>query len=274
MTDRPTREACFESTLSNAGPKDLGARQMAIKYAPLVTDSLAKQIAESIRSAIADGSLKADDRLPTEEELARRFEVSRPTIREALKRLAAQNLIRSRRGPTGGNFVNRPNQEEVGSSLATALALLVGLGEFGLSDVLEARYELEVVCARLAAERRADAELAIMAAEIGVQAEATLSDEDFCASDVRFHRALVDATHNPVIEFVMFAVIEALQPIENMVVFRFRDRQAIVAQHRKVLRAVEARDAAGAVAAITEQMTYLREAVAAAQDWRRQRDNA
>ena len=247
---------------------------MALKYAPLVTDSLAKQIAESIRGAIADGSLKADDRLPTEEELARRFEVSRPTIREALKRLAAQNLIRSRRGPTGGNFVNRPDREEVGSMLATTLALLVGLGEFDLSNVLEARHELEVVCAQLAAERRTDAELAVMATEIEVQTEATLSDEEFCTSDVRFHRALVDATHNPVIQFVMFTVIEALQPIENMVVFRFRDRRAIVAQHRKLLRAVEAQDAAGAVEAITEQMTFLHEAFAAAQEWRRRRGDA
>jgi len=73
---------------------------MAIKFEPLVTESLAKQIAENIREAIMTGSLKVDERLPTEEELAARFEVSRPTIREALKRLAAQHLIRSRRGPT------------------------------------------------------------------------------------------------------------------------------------------------------------------------------
>lgn len=245
---------------------------MAIKYPPLVTDSLAKQIAESIRGAIADGSLKADDRLPTEEELARRFEVSRPTIREALKRLAAQNLIRSRRGPTGGNFVNRPDQGEAGSMLATASALLVGLGEFEMPDVLEARYELEVICARLAAERRENVELAAMAAEIALQTDDSLSDEDFCASDVRFHRALVDATHNPVIQFVMFAVIEALQPIENMVVFRFRDRLATVSQHQRLLAAIEARDVGAAIAVITEQMTDLRHSFAAAQDWRRQRE--
>jgi len=246
---------------------------MAIKYAPLVTDSLAKQIAESIRGAIADGSLKADDRLPTEEELARRFEVSRPTIREALKRLAAQNLIRSRRGPTGGNFVNRPDQGEAGSMLATASALLVGLGEFEMPDVLEARYELEVICARLAAERREQAELAAMAAEISLQTDTALSDEDFCASDVRFHRALVDATHNPVIQFVMFAVIEALQPIENMVVFRFRDRHATVAQHQRLLTAIEARNVDAAITVITEQMTALRHSFAAAQAWRRKRES-
>ncbi len=70
-----------------------------LKYEPLITASLAKQIAEMIRQSITDGTLKADDQLPTEDALAKQFQVSRPTIREALKRLAAQSLIRSRRGP-------------------------------------------------------------------------------------------------------------------------------------------------------------------------------
>ena len=82
---------------------------MVIDYKPLTTESLPKQIARQIRQAIVDGRLRADDRLPGEEELAERYGVSRPTIREALKRLAAQNLIRSRRGPAGGTFVNRPS---------------------------------------------------------------------------------------------------------------------------------------------------------------------
>ena len=83
---------------------------MAINFQPLVAESLAKQISQNIRNAIMDGSLKVDEQLPTEEVLAKKFNVSRPTIREALKRLAAQNLIRSRRGPTGGTFVKQPSQ--------------------------------------------------------------------------------------------------------------------------------------------------------------------
>ena len=56
---------------------------MAIKYAPVMTQSVAKQIADQIEESIVDGRLKADDRLPTEHELADQFAVSRPTIREA-----------------------------------------------------------------------------------------------------------------------------------------------------------------------------------------------
>lgn len=242
-----------------------------LKYEPLVTASLAKQIAEKIRQSITDGTLKADDQLPTEEKLAKQFQVSRPTIREALKRLAAQSLIRSRRGPSGGTFVNRPSPEEISSNLTTATALLVSLGVFEVSDVLEARHELEVICARLATKRDAEAELRVMAKEIETQKNSALSDIDFCASDVRFHRAMADASHNTVLQFVMFAVIEALQPIENMVVFRFRERREIVKQHEKMLAALKARDTEAAVAAVAEQTEYLRERFDAAQKWRRQR---
>ena len=69
---------------------------MAIDFKPLQTKSLASQIADRIRQSIVEGRLGADDRLPGEEQLAKQFGVSRPTIREALKRLAAQHLIRSR----------------------------------------------------------------------------------------------------------------------------------------------------------------------------------
>ena len=105
---------------------------MTIDYQGIVAHGLAIQIAAKIRAAILEGHLRVDERLPTEAELGARFGVSRPTIREALKRLAAQNLIRSRRGPSGGNFVNQPSNQEARLAVANAASLLVSLGEFSL----------------------------------------------------------------------------------------------------------------------------------------------
>lgn len=245
---------------------------MAINFQPLVAESLAKQISENIRNAIMDGSLKVDDQLPTEEVLAQKYNVSRPTIREALKRLAAQNLVRSRRGPSGGTFVNRPSQEELRSSLTGATMLMVSMGEFGLSEIAEARRELELTCCRLAAEQRDDEHLQTMADEIERQNNPATSDVEFCASDVRFHRAMVDATKNPVLQFVMFSVIEALQPATNLVIFRFREREKIISQHERIYAAIKAQDAVAAEEAMAEQMNYLCEQYAQAQEWRRERD--
>ncbi|MEM7024165.1 MAG: FadR/GntR family transcriptional regulator, partial [Pseudomonadota bacterium] len=239
-------------------PANVGAGEsMSITYKPVNATSVTKQIAEQIKASILDGRLKADDQLPTEHDLAEQFGVSRPTIREALKRLAAQNLIRSRRGPSGGTFVRRPTEQEVRANLISEATLLVSFGEFDLSDIAEARHELERLCGRLAAERRNETHIETMAEEIDKQRTESLSDEEFCASDVRFHRALVDATGNPVLQFVMSTVIEALQPIENMVIFKFRDRKKVTRQHEKIFRAIKAGDPDRTEAAITEQMTYL-----------------
>ncbi|MGC8537156.1 MAG: winged helix-turn-helix domain-containing protein, partial [Rhizomicrobium sp.] len=61
-------------------------------YRPIVTTSMATQIADVIQQAILDGTLRINERLASEEELAAQFGVSRPTVREALKRLAARHL--------------------------------------------------------------------------------------------------------------------------------------------------------------------------------------
>ena len=244
---------------------------MNIDFEPLETKSLARQIADRIRQSIVAGELGADDRLPGEAQLAEQFGVSRPTIREALKRLAAQHLIRSRRGPAGGTFVNRPSQQQLRDSLTGAAIVAVSMGEFDSRDIAEARRELELLCCRLAAENRKPEHLAAMAAEIEVQRDPTLSDEDFCASDVRFHRALVDATGNKMLQLVMFSVIEALQPVINMVVFRFRERGQILGFHVRILDALTSADVDAAAEALSEQMRYLEEQLAVAQRSRRER---
>jgi GntR family transcriptional regulator, transcriptional repressor for pyruvate dehydrogenase complex len=231
---------------------------MSIDYDGLVTQDLARQISEKIRDAILEGRLQVHERLPTEEELAVRFNVSRPTIREALKRLAAQNLIRSRRGPAGGTFVTRPTHDEARATVANAATLLVSMGEFALPDIAEARQALELVCCELAAKRRTDGQLAAMAAEIERQRDPQSSDVDFCASDVRFHRTLVEAAGNPALSFAASSLLDSLQPAVNLIIFRHRDRKQVAAQHERILNALTARDGAAAGVALTDYMNALR----------------
>lgn len=245
---------------------------MGIEYKPLTTESLTKQISQQIRQAIVEGRLRADDRLPGENELAQRYGVSRPTIREALKRLAAQNLIHSRRGPTGGTFVKRPNQQELQEALTTAAMLGVGLGEFDLADIAQARRELELICCRLAIQNTDPVQLAKMAKELEIQTKGNLSDEAFCASNIRFHRALVDASHNRILQLVMVTVIEALQPVMNMVVYKFRKRAVIIDQHQRLLSALQAGNADATYEVLNEQMDYLTKQFAAARAWRQAKE--
>lgn len=229
---------------------------MAIEYGSINKEGMSKQIADAIRTAIMEGKLVVDERLPSEMELAQRFGVSRPTVREALKRLAAQNLIRTRRGSSGGVFVNRLSWSEAHESLFTTATLLLGMNEIPFETVAEARYTLEAACLPLACERREKTHIAAMRKEIELQRGDDISDEEFCASDVRFHRTLVEATGNPVLSFQMVGVIDAMQPLMNMITYRMRVRTRIADLHGEVAHSIEERDPAGASTALYSLATY------------------
>jgi DNA-binding FadR family transcriptional regulator len=214
-----------------------------MKIDPASTADLSAQIAAAIRDAIVSGTLIVDERLPSEAELAEQFKVSRPTVREALKRLAAQSLIRTQRGATGGAFVNRLSFEQAYPQQITTSTLLLSMNAVSFETACEARYALERACAPLSAARRTADHLATMRAEIGRQGRPGLTDEDFCASDVAFHRALVDGASNPVLSYQLAGAVEAMQPLMNMVTFTARDRARIVLLHTAIADALDAQDA-------------------------------
>jgi DNA-binding FadR family transcriptional regulator len=214
-------------------------------------EDLSAQIATAIREAIVSGKLIVDQRLPSEAELADQFSVSRSTVREALKRLAAQSLIRTQRGATGGAFVNRLSFEEAYAQQVTTSTLLLSMNAVSFETACEARYALERACAPLSAQRRTPDHLATMRAEIHRQSQPGLTDEAFCASDVTFHRALVDGAGNPVMSYQLAGAVEAMQPLMNMITFTARDRARIVALHGDIADAIEAQDGAKTAAGLT-----------------------
>lgn len=227
-----------------------------MKIDPKKNTDLSAQIAQAIREAIVNGDMIVDERLPSEAELAEQFEVSRPTVREALKRLAAQSLIRTQRGAFGGAFVNRLSYEEAYGQQITTATLLLSMNAVSFDVACEARYALERACTPLACARRSPDHLATMRAETHRQSQPGLSDEGFCASDVTFHRALVDAAGNPVLSYQLAGAVEAMQPLMNMITFTARSREEIVHLHTRIADAIETSDAAKAETALHELEAY------------------
>lgn len=218
--------------------------------------SLSAQIADAIRTAIVDGRLLVGDRLPSEAELAEQHGVSRATVREALKRLAAQSLIRTERGAFGGAFVNHLSYDEARAQQVTTSTLLLGMNAISFQVACEARYALERSCTSLAAERRTDSLLSTMRNEIETQSAPDLSDEAFCASDVAFHRALVDCASNEVLSYHLAGSVEAMQPLMNMITFTARSRAEIIDLHRAIVSGLEARDVASVDRALAALEAY------------------
>jgi DNA-binding FadR family transcriptional regulator len=227
---------------------------------------LSAQIAAAIRDAIVSGELIVDARLPSEAELSTQFCVSRPTVREALKRLAAQSLIRTQRGATGGAFVNRLSYAEAYRQQITTSTLLLSMNDVDFDTACEARYTMERACAPLAAKRREDEHLNRMRSEIARQQEPDLADSDFCASDVGFHRALVDAATNPVLSYQLAGAVEAMQPLMKMITFNAPYRETLIALHIRIADAMEQKDASSVVAGLDdlqrETMALSRKAIA------------
>ncbi len=223
----------------------------------IVKASISKQIAEQLRTAIVDGQFKIGERLPTEDELAQRYGVSRPSVREALKRLAAQNLVRAKRGPRGGNFVIKPSYGELAESLSASATLLVGMGALDIEEIIEARRALQGSCIELAVSNASPQHIEKLESALSRQQDPEISDEAFCQADVAFHRALVDATDNGMLRFVMYTVIEALIPVTNMVVTVVRERSDIISLHRQMLEHLKRADAQALTSSMDDLLDYL-----------------
>ncbi|MBZ0216112.1 MAG: FadR family transcriptional regulator [Fimbriimonadaceae bacterium] len=218
---------------------------------------LIQQIADSVRDQIIYGQLEVGQRLPAERELARRFNASEPTVREAMKLLAAQHLIYSKRGPKGGIFVNRPTIEQGNNLLTSVTIWLVTLGVFSLEDIIEARRYLGQACVQLAAQRRSDKDVEILERELRRMSDSSLSNEEFFAADAQFHRAIVNAAGNKVLQMVMLIISDSLKPATNMMVFRFRERETMVEFNSRILAAIRSRRVGPCEETFRELIDYL-----------------
>ncbi len=226
------------------------------KPAIQATKSLAHQIATTLQQEIVQGTLSVSERLPSEAEIAQRFGVSQPTVRESLKILAAKKLVRSKRGPNGGVFVNAPSLTAASQMLQEMTTWFVGLGVFGLAEIVEARLFLGRTCVQLAAERATGEDIESIAATFAAFERDDISDEEFCRLDVAFHHAIAQATGNNELRFIMLVVNDSLIPATNMISFRFRERGRVVSLHADILAALRVRDAEAATAAFEELIAY------------------
>lgn len=201
---------------------------------------LSTSISDGIAARISAGSLMAGDRLPSETDLADHFDCSRATVREALKRLAARNLIRTARGASGGAFVNDLTYAAALDAHVATSTLLLSMNAVDFQTAAEARFALERACADLAVANHEQSDLTKLKNAIERLA-APIDDVAFCAADVAFHRALVDAARNPVLSYQLAGAVEAMQPLMNMLTYKDRDRETILALYRRIANALRAR---------------------------------
>ena len=113
-------------------------------------------LANQLREAILGGEIPEGDALPSERELVLQTGLTRGSVREALRMLAVEGLVETRQGRWGGNIVTLPGND----SMANAVSQFVRGRKLSLRTIQETRETLEPAMARLAAQRRTDADVA------------------------------------------------------------------------------------------------------------------
>src|ERR1700677_2808057 len=130
----------------------------AIRLSPVDVPKASDVLAGELRERILTGELAEGDPLPAERELVKQAQMSRAAVREALRILEVQNLVRVKAGRAGGAFVQRPTTK----SMANSVSMLIRGRDRKLADLMETREALEPFCAELAARKRTDDDLAVL----------------------------------------------------------------------------------------------------------------
>ncbi len=213
-------------------------------FKPISRKKASEQVADQIRKSILGGRLAPGQRLPSERDLASQFEVTRTTLREALKRLESLKLIFIRHGDraTVLDWMRHGSLELLNDLISRKDRLNVAL----LENVMEARILVGAEVARLAARRRGDDDMLDLEEAFQGLEHAHGDLADFQAAEYDFFHALATASHNLVFVFLLNSIRKLYVNNGDYFAPLVGDADATVANHRAILEAVRVRDGSGA----------------------------
>lgn len=225
---------------------------------PRISDA----VASTLERRILEGSLKPGDRLPPERELALELGVSRPSLREAIQKLASKGMVQSRQG--GGTFVT----DALESSFSDPWQDMMGNHPNLREDMLEFRRMLEGQAAEWAAERATDADLQRLENSFATLSAAFESDdtEKRSSADIAFHQAIGDAAHNVLIGHLSGALLRMMHDNIRLNLGELKSVPAasrlLMSQHETIYKAVRERKPQAARSAAETHIDFVRETLA------------
>jgi GntR family transcriptional repressor for pyruvate dehydrogenase complex len=215
-----------------------------------------QRVTAQLRSAILSQAMPVGAKLPNEIDLAEIFGVSRATVREALRNLAADNLIVTRKGATGGSFVAEPSIEQLGERLQVGLALLTSTTNLSLEQFMELRQYLEIPAARDAAVRRAPEEIGPLILRAPSNSMA-LPEAQHYSLNRDFHFLIIEMCHNPLLSFSAGPVFLVLQTCLDRSKLNESFHTSVTRQHRAIAEAVRNGDSSKASTLMAEHLAWL-----------------
>lgn len=225
---------------------------------PRISDA----VAASLERRILEGSLKSGDRLPPERELATEFGVSRPSLREAIQKLASKGMVQSRQG--GGTYVTNALEATFFDPWQDMMGSHPNLRE----DMLEFRRMLEGQAAEWAAERATEADLTRLGQRFAAL-NATFTNENMdqrSEADIAFHQAVGEAAHNALLGHLSSALLRLMHDNIRLNLGELKTVPAagalLKSQHAAIYEAIAGRKPQAARSAAETHIDFVRETLA------------
>jgi DNA-binding FadR family transcriptional regulator len=201
-------------------------------------------VAGDIRRQIVAGSLEDGSFLPPERELVEKYQVSRPTLREAVRVLEAQGLLYMQRGRGGGTRVVAPS----GTAAAREFAMMLEFLKIPIPDIVTAHHDITASVAKVVAERRTKADLAALKKNLEDARQVADDPRRLAALNVEFHVLLVQRAGNMtlwllegILAHLLADVAQKAQP--DMTAWGAATPLAGLKHHTRVVESIERQDA-------------------------------
>src|SRR5262245_38580418 len=235
----------------NSLPRTAGASLFRPARSRRTFEDATEQIVEAIKA----GDLQVGDRLPSERTLSTQMQISRPTLRQAIRLLSDAGIVEVRPGPGGGMIVR---SDHVPPDLTDSS----GHVDFRISQVasvLEARRLIEPNVAQLAASRATDADLEAMQQIIELQRQTLHEEGRFLELDLRFHLAMARATHNETVVSLMRPLLRQLEIARRRMLQAEGDAARTLDIHERTLAAIISGDPVAIERIMDEHLGWLEE---------------
>jgi DNA-binding FadR family transcriptional regulator len=223
---------------ADATPSSTSSRS-GLTLSPVDVPKASDVLAAELRERILNGELVEGASLPAERELVKQTQMSRATVREALRILEVQNLVRVKAGRAGGAFIQRPTTK----SMANSVSMLIRGRHIKLVDLMETREALEPFCAELAARNRTNEDLVVLDRANEAIADPEASLEQFLRSNLDWHVGVAAASHNELLIGFMMALSEAIYAgTKDEAFVDLEVRVVTTTAHRMITSAIRERD--------------------------------
>jgi GntR family transcriptional regulator, transcriptional repressor for pyruvate dehydrogenase complex len=215
-------------------------------------------LARRLHDAISRKEFVVGSSLLSERDLMAKYQVSRATVREALRVLCAQDLIHVKRGRSGGYFISSPTSD----SVVRSLNQFIRGQDFRFIDLVSARHAIEPAAASQAALSRTERQLEALKRECQ-ECERSLEDMDrFVAANLKWHLVLAEASNNPLFVAFLTSISTAMHEATAFEEFDIRARMATIGVHWQIYKAIQDRDPDAAHRRTVRHLTAYRDKLA------------